>query len=716
MTAHALLATCIGQPISASQPDEITGPRGVSLKRAADGRLNGYNFSLNVLGYADAPCSGSMGYSAPPGDSVAIVSYNLAFFGYYGGYYAPVVSFVVNGKRIPAVGVGDVGGTDALALAVPNKASVDFAVTEVGLTQELAFSTGARVAPSPPVLYRSAKAPALTKTFDKTVQLSVVDPHDGLKEPDDITLDTVTLTYFSPVDPNAQPASVNGAFLVINASEAQPHATTPVDWSRAMPADRMRLVLPDGKTIEPDPASRANASVFDLLNGTYFFDVPASFTTARLEIAPGTNPAQEGGPLARKTQDTVVGTADFAIVLPPAPVIAPSKPVKASTGTTRPATTKRAATTPHTKQGGSIVIGIVTVVLALVVVVLVRVLVRRRRRRAGPYAVNAAGERVQPLEVLAPVPLPVVIPGRSDEAQADKGLLARPEAVAVAPPGGVAGSPEGAVPAIEPATDSETAPTPASETPAAPKTGLLAGVLGPVEVAGLEMPTNRRIVIELLCLLACNRERAFTSSEMRSELFPLGDDGRERANKETFRTYVSRARRAAGKANFPQAHAASFRLGPNVSTDWDQFKEVVARAHESDPSTARELLAAALDLIRGPLFAGVPEGRFAWAYNSGLVSEMEVAIIGAASELAENCLAAEEPAVGLAGLGKALVATKDHGVADDLLTAAGATGNLATLERAWRDVIGVLNEDAVTLQRSYEAIRNRIREADGLAG
>ena len=140
---------------------------------------------------------------------------------------------------------------------------------------------------------------------------------------------------------------------------------------------------------------------------------------------------------------------------------------------------------------------------------------------------------------------------------------------------------------------------------------------------------------------------------------------------------------------------------------------------DSDGNRRREKagkLTAALDLIRGPLFAGVPEGRFAWAYNSGLVSEMEVAIIGAASELAENCLAAEEPAVGLAGLGKALVATKDHGVADDLLTAAGATGNLATLERAWRDVIGVLNEDAVTLQRSYEAIRNRIREADGLAG
>jgi hypothetical protein len=119
-------------------------------------------------------------------------------------------------------------------------------------------------------------------------------------------------------------------------------------------------------------------------------------------------------------------------------------------------------------------------------------------------------------------------------------------------------------------------------------------------------------------------------------------------------------------------------------------------------------LAPAFDFIRGPLFSGVPKGRYRWAFDDGLVSQMEVAIIKAASEFAELCFDAEEPEAALAGLGRALLATKDLGVADDLLTAAGATGNPATLERAWRDVRGALDNQAAMLEPSYEACRRRV--------
>jgi hypothetical protein len=56
-------------------------------------------------------------------------------------------------------------------------------------------------------------------------------------------------------------------------------------------------------------------------------------------------------------------------------------------------------------------------------------------------------------------------------------------------------------------------------------------------------------------------------------------------------------------------------------------------------------------------------------------------------------------------------------VADDLLILAGATGDLGTLERAWRDVEAIVGtEAAARLRRSYEAIRRRLVEADELVG
>jgi hypothetical protein len=91
---------------------------------------------------------------------------------------------------------------------------------------------------------------------------------------------------------------------------------------------------------------------------------------------------------------------------------------------------------------------------------------------------------------------------------------------------------------------------------------------------------------------------------------------------------------------------------------------------------------------------------------------MSIAVIAAASALVESCLADGVPADSLAGLERAFVATRDPGVGDDLLTAAGATGNLATLQRTWEEILAVLGRDAVLLQRSFEAIRNRLSELE----
>jgi hypothetical protein len=235
-------------------------------------------------------------------------------------------------------------------------------------------------------------------------------------------------------------------------------------------------------------------------------------------------------------------------------------------------------------------------------------------------------------------------------------------------------------------------------------------LLGPIEVTGLAFEPTRKVALELLCFLACHRDERFTADAIRAELWPPDSSGK-RASVTTFRSYVSALRAVIGKGQFPKASGGVYTLGDGVDTDWDRFRTLVAFA-ELFGDDARILLSSALGLIRGPLFSGVPTGRYAWAFEpGGLVHQMEVAVNAAASELAELSFAAADPEPALAGLGKALVATKDFGVADDLLTAAGATGNLSVLEDAWRDVTDALGEDAERVRRSYEALRRSLNLA-----
>jgi hypothetical protein len=236
--------------------------------------------------------------------------------------------------------------------------------------------------------------------------------------------------------------------------------------------------------------------------------------------------------------------------------------------------------------------------------------------------------------------------------------------------------------------------------------------MGDVAIRDLELPTKRLIAIELLCFLACHAPRRFTAEEIRSALWPLTDDGKERVSSETFRSYVSAARRAAGAGNFPKPSGRTYGLGPEVETDWHRFQRLVERAGAVEGEERRRLLDEALGLVRGPIFSAVPKGRYEWALSGGLVSAISVAVIEAAGSLANSCLEDGVPNEAIAGLERALVATSDIGVADDLLTAAGATGNPAALDRAWGEILAVLGKNAAILQRSFEAIRGRLSELD----
>ncbi len=75
------------------------------------------------------------------------------------------------------------------------------------------------------------------------------------------------------------------------------------------------------------------------------------------------------------------------------------------------------------------------------------------------------------------------------------------------------------------------------------------------------------------------------------------------------------------------ATSTGYRISPAVATDWAQFQAL------SRDSASRDDLAAAMGLVRGRPFAGVPAGSYGWVFTELLISEMETAITSTALRL-----------------------------------------------------------------------------------
>lgn len=121
------------------------------------------------------------------------------------------------------------------------------------------------------------------------------------------------------------------------------------------------------------------------------------------------------------------------------------------------------------------------------------------------------------------------------------------------------------------------------------------------------------------------------------------------------------------------------RLGPEVQTDWQMFVALTRRARGDGPDQAA-LLEQALDLVRGPLLADRPEGRYAWLAADDLEYDVTAAVADAALRLCEIRLAQGDPERAVravrAGL---LLAADDENLWRALLRAVHATGDTARL-------------------------------------
>lgn len=215
--------------------------------------------------------------------------------------------------------------------------------------------------------------------------------------------------------------------------------------------------------------------------------------------------------------------------------------------------------------------------------------------------------------------------------------------------------------------------------------GVEVRVLGPVEVVGWRMPPERGSVVELLCFLALHRSRAVRGEVLRVALRP---DGEADISAATLRSYLSHLRRALGPGVLPPGSADGYRLGPGVGSDWERFISL------SGPGATPAQLVSALALVRGRPFQGAPAGTFAWVYAELLVSDMEVAIVGAARRLGEKSMAAEETDQAEWATRQGLVGAPMNFSLWRLHLAAASRRGRAVLDRARREAVAALGIDA----------------------
>ncbi|GII82656.1 hypothetical protein Ssi03_06460 [Sphaerisporangium siamense] len=132
---------------------------------------------------------------------------------------------------------------------------------------------------------------------------------------------------------------------------------------------------------------------------------------------------------------------------------------------------------------------------------------------------------------------------------------------------------------------------------------------------------------------------------------------------------------AQGRPNLRTDDTGRLRLGAEVRTDWQLFRELVRRSH-NDPGARAMLLERALGLVRGPLLNGRPRGRYAWLAADELEYEVTASVADAAHRLCEVRLAHGDAEGAVAAVRAGLLlAADDEGLWRDLLRAAHATND-----------------------------------------
>ncbi|MFG2089305.1 BTAD domain-containing putative transcriptional regulator [Spirillospora sp. NPDC048824] len=248
------------------------------------------------------------------------------------------------------------------------------------------------------------------------------------------------------------------------------------------------------------------------------------------------------------------------------------------------------------------------------------------------------------------------------------------------------------------------------EPPTAQQSSVDIRLLGPIEVdASGPMDDDRRaLCTELLVYLAAHPEGVHPTV-LSGAIWPRGASAGVRdACVARVSDWLGRDTR--GRPNLYHDERGRIRLGSEVRVDLNVFRWLVWRS-AAEPASETAYMAYALDLVRGPLLADRPRGRYAWLADHDLEYEAAARVIDVAHRLVVLRLDDGDArgAVGAARAGLRL-APEDEGLWRDLLRATHATGDQAQVRIVVDELRGRVGRDPLLdrLQPETEALMEEL--------
>jgi len=134
-----------------------------------------------------------------------------------------------------------------------------------------------------------------------------------------------------------------------------------------------------------------------------------------------------------------------------------------------------------------------------------------------------------------------------------------------------------------------------------------------------------------------------------------------------------------GRPNIYYDERGRIKLGSEVRVDWQVFRWLVWRS-AAEPASETAYMAYGLDLLRGPLLADRPRGRYGWLANDDLEYESAARVADVAHRLVLLRLEEGDPKGAVVAARAGLRFTPgDEGMWRDLLRSTHATGDLTQL-------------------------------------
>jgi DNA-binding SARP family transcriptional activator len=232
-------------------------------------------------------------------------------------------------------------------------------------------------------------------------------------------------------------------------------------------------------------------------------------------------------------------------------------------------------------------------------------------------------------------------------------------------------------------------------------------ILGPFAVTGAAQVLQPQQA-ELVLALALAAPAGLTNSALCSM---LGADPDHPKPSDAVRQIITRTRRRLGRAADGREYImhtgnGNYRLHPDVSLDWAQFRALTSAGRADD-------MRAALELIRGQPFAG----SYHWWVDIPLIETIRAEVVDAAHTLAEFELAtgSPRPAARAARAGLLAEASAEQ-LWRLLMQAEHAAGNLGGVTEAWRRCLDAIEDiapggephpDTVALYQQLTGARQR---------